>query len=404
MKTQATPSDEHHQGHEISTPPSRGFPVGLVVGGLMVVALTGWVVTRVRTAQNEQARMLVERNEAAEAAKKEQRVKPLVVRNGVAATWRPVVRIEGTLQAAEEADLAFKVSGRLQSIRAKVGDYVHRGQTLASLEQVESVASLEAARAQLRAAQAQLKLAEDSEQRTATLVSSGAGSQQSALQTREQRALAAAQADATKAQLSLAQANLDNAVLVAPFSGYVTKVPSGTGQVVQPGGVLFHLQNTAQLKLVGTISESEASLVRTGQAVRIIGPEAEVKGEISAVLGSVDAATRRVPIEARVANDAKQPLLAGAYVRAEVDGKAEVPVVRLPAGVIRPGSQNEVMVVETGRMHPRRVVFHPAPDGMIFVRGGLTVHDLVVVDPSPEAKDNDEVPAGSVSAAPAVAK
>jgi len=384
--------DELHDG---TAPPPPGVPVGRIVLGLLVVALAGWTITRVRTAQGEQARMLTERIQAAEAAKKERTDKPLVLRSGAEATWRPIVRIEGTLHAVEEADLSFKVNGRLQSIRAKVGDYVRRGQTLAALEQVESAASVEQARAQVRASEAQLKLAEDTEQRTATLVTSGAGSQQSALQSREQRALAAAQADAARAGLALAQANLGNAQLVAPFAGYVTRVPSGTGQVVSPGAVLFHVQNTTELKLVGTVSEAEASLIHTGETLRVLAADRAVNGTITAVLGSVDAQTRRVPVEAKVPNDPKQPLLAGTYVRAELEGKNAMPVLRFPAGVIRPGSQNEVMIVEAGRMQARRVVFHPAPDGMIYIRLGLDGHDVVVVDPSPEAKDGDPIPAGS---------
>ena len=375
-----------------------GVPMGRIVLGVLAVALAGWTIVRVRTAQGEQARILTERTQAAEAAKKERTDKPLVLRSGAAATWRPIVRIEGTLQAIEEADLSFKVSGRLQSIRAKVGDYVRRGQTLATLEQVESAASVEQARAQVRAMEAQLKLAEDTEQRTTTLVTSGAGSQQSALQAREQRALAAAQADAARAGLALAQANLGNAQLVAPFAGFVTRVPSGAGQVVSPGAVLFHVQNTTELRLVGTVSEPEASLVRTGEVIRVLAADRTVNGTVTAVLGSVDTQTRRVPVEARVPNDPKQPLLAGTYVRAELEGKTTMPVLRFPAGVIRPGSQNEVMLVESGRMQARRVVFHPAPDGMIFVRAGLDPHDVVVVDPSPEAKDGDPIPAGSQAA------
>jgi RND family efflux transporter MFP subunit len=380
--------------------PPRGLPIGRVVLGTLVLALVGWTVMRVRTAQNEQARLLAERTQAAEAAKKERTEKPLVLRAGVPASWLPLVRIEGTLLAVEEADLSFKVTGRLQSIRAKVGDYVRKGQVLAVLEQTESAASVEQANAQVRAAEASLKLAEDTEQRTSTLVSSGAGSAQSALQTREQRALAQAQADAAKAGLSLAQANLANAQLVSPFNGYVTKVPSGAGQVVQPGAVLFHVQNTTSLRLVGSVSESEAGLVQVGEPLRVLAADRAIAGTVTAVLGSVDAATRRVPVEARVPNDPKQPLLAGTYVRAEVEGKKALPVLRFPAGVIRPGSQNEVMVAESGRMQARRVVFHPSStgDGMIFVRAGLEASDQVVVDPSPEAHDGDPLPAGSQAA------
>jgi membrane fusion protein (multidrug efflux system) len=392
----STPDITQHQGDAAG----GGLPVGRIVAGVMVAALVIWTVVRVRTAQTERARVIAAGNEAAEAAKKERKDKPLTVRQGVAATWHPVVHIEGTLAAAEEADLAFKVSGRVHSVRAKVGDYVKHGQVLATLDQSESAAQLDQARAAVRVAESQLNLAMDTEQRTATLVNSGAGSQQQGLQTKEQRSLAAAQLEGAKAAVALAQANLESSQLLAPFSGFVTKAPSGAGQVVNPmamTGTLFHLQNTSELRLVGTVSEADAGLIHVGEALRVNGPDGVVTGTVTAVLGSVDPATRRVPIEARVPNDPKHPLLAGSYVRAEVEGKQPIPVLSFPAGVIRPGSQNEVMVVENGRLAARAVVFHPAPDGMIFVRAGLDANDHVVVDPSPEAKDGDQAPVLSIA-------
>jgi RND family efflux transporter MFP subunit len=402
MKPHIVESPTHdREDNAVPGSPERGLPVGRLVLGLVFIVLVGWIVVRVQAAKGEQARLIAERATAVESSKKERAVKPLVLRAGVPSTWVPLVRIEGTLQSAEEADLNFRYQGRLRSVRAKVGDYVKQGQTLATLDQAEAAASLEQARANLRGSEAQLKLAEDMEQRTQKLTSSGAGSAQAQSQTEQQRLLATAQADAARASVSLAQASLDNAVLTAPFSGYVTRVPSGVGQIVNPnlpGAVLFHLQNTAELKLVGSVSEAEAGMVHVGEPVKIAGPDGEVAGTVTAVLGSVDPTTRRVPLEARIPNRGKTPLLAGSYARAEVQGKAAVPVLRLPAGVIRPGSQNEVMVAENGRMTARRVVFHPAPDGGIYVRSGLDAHDLVVVDPSPEAKDGDVVPADALAA------
>lgn len=380
---------------ESETPPPSS-PTGRIVIALLVLGLVGWTVVRVMEAKKEQARLATERNEAAAAAKKEQIVKPLTLLSGEVATWIPVVRIEGTLQAVEEADLGFKTTGRLSSIRAKVGDYVRRGQTLATLDATESAASLDQARAQVRASEAQLRLAEDTERRTVVLTKSGAGSAQAGQQAEGARLLAAAQADAARATVALAQANAGNSVLTAPFAGFVSKVPSGAGAVVGPNMTLFHLQNTTELRLAGTVGEADVGLVSPGLVIQLAGadgkPESKIEGKVTAVLGSVDAATRRVPIEARIPNDPNHPLLAGTYVRTEVVGKAPVKVLRLPTGVLRPGSQDEVMVVEGGRMQARRIVFSPVEGGVIYVRSGLSASEKVVFEPSPEAKDGDVLP------------
>ncbi|MGZ3428892.1 MAG: efflux RND transporter periplasmic adaptor subunit, partial [Polyangia bacterium] len=290
-----------------------------------------------------------------------------------------------------EADLGFKVSGRLAQIRVRLGERVSAGPTLATLDATEAEAQVENARAQVRAAEAQLALAEDSAKRSATLVGSGAASQQAGVQTGQQRSLAAAQLDSARAQLALAQATLKNQLLTAPFAGSVSKVPSGTGAIVAPGTVLFHVQDTSPVKLQGAIGEADAPLVRPGAPLEVRLDGRVVQGRVVAVLSSVDAATRRVPLEAEIKNDGGQPLLGGSFVRAAVSGLKPVQVLRLPATALRPGSQNEVLVVQGGRQHTRHILFARAADGALLVRSGLEPNERVVAAPTAEAADGEAV-------------
>ena len=79
-------------------------------------------------------------------------------------------------------------------------------------------------------------------------------------------------------------------------------------------------------------------------------------------------------------------------MRAAVVGLAPMKVVRLPATTLRPGSQNEVMVVKEGaRLEARRVTFTRAADGQLLVRAGLKADERVLLSPSPEAQDGDAV-------------
>jgi RND family efflux transporter MFP subunit len=273
----------------------------------------------------------------------------------------------------------------------RLGQLVHKGAVLATLEQTEVAAQVEAARAQLRAAEAQLRMSEDTERRTSALVASGAQAQASGVAVENQRALAAAQADSARAQLQLSTTALGNTTLTAPFVGYVTKLPSGPGAIVSPGVPLFHVQETGTLKLVGTVGEADAPLVHPGATVEISTGGRTIEGTVTAVLGAVDSATRRVPIEAAVKNDGAQPVLAGSFVRAEVRGVGAVPVVKLPPGSLRIGSQDELMVVENGRLHARRILFATAEDGALLVRAGLDAKETVLAGAPAETKEGAPV-------------
>jgi RND family efflux transporter MFP subunit len=354
------------------------------------LALGGWFLFRVRDAMQTQAALAGERAQAAKSAEttaaKSGEAPRLV--NGVPEKWRPTISLEGTLQPAREADLGFRVPGRLGSIRAKLGDRVSAGQTLATLEDTEAQAQVQAASAAVRATEAQLALAEDAATRMGALAQSGAATQMSGVQSSQNKQLAQAQLDGARAQLSLAQANLKNHALVAPFSGSVTRVPSGTGAIVNPGVPLFHVSDVSTLKLAATVSEGDAGLVKAGAKVELRVDGKPIYGNVNTILSSVDSATRRVPVEALIVNDAN--LLGGSFVRAQLLGLAEVPVLKLPANALRPGSQNEVMVAKAGRLERRRVTFSTVGESM-FVRAGLGADEKVLLSPSPEAQDGDPV-------------
>lgn len=365
--------------------------VGIVGGLLLVGGLVAWTSTRVATATKAQAELAEKRAVEAERnvalAKQPERVR---VVQGTPATWLPSVELDGTLAAQQSASVGFKVGGKIGSLKVKVGDQVRAGALLATLDATEAGAQAAAASAQVRAAEAQLALAQDSERRTQAMVQSGSFSEASGVQVTQQRALALAQLDAAKAQASLSRVSLGNHTLVAPFAGTVTKVPDGIGAVVAPGAPLFDIVNTKVLKLSTTVSEHDANLLVLGAPVMLDLETGKASGRISAVLGTVDPQTRRVPVEASFDNPGF--LRAGAFVQARVAAKSEIPVLKLPHEVLRPGSQDEVLVLgEGGRLEVRHVVLAVDKDGTLLVRRGLQPTDKLVEKPKPEAKAGDVV-------------
>lgn len=376
---------------------------GVITGLVMLGGLVAWTGTRIATATKAQATVAEKRAEDAQRsaalAKQPERV---TVVTGQAATWLPTVELDGTLAAEQSASVGFKVGGKIGSLKVKVGDQVKAGALLATLDATEAGAQAAASAAQVRAAEAQLALAQDSERRTQAMVQSGSFAEASGVQSVQQRALALAQLDAAKAQSSLTRVSLGNHTLTAPFAGTVTKVPDGIGEVVGPGAPLFEVVNTKLLKLSTTVSEHDANLLLVGAPVTLELETGKASGRISAVLGTVDQQSRRVPVEASFPNPGF--LRAGAFVQARVDAKNEISVLRLPHEVLRPGSQDEVMLVqEGGRLEARHVVLAVDKDGTLLVRHGLAASDKVVAKPKPEAKTGDIVAIEAALAAPAAA-
>jgi len=371
---------------------SRGGWVVLVIG----LALAAWTGVRVKEALGGRKAVAQEHAAVAKAAAASASQPPLVkVVRGVRSTWEARIPFEGSLTPAQEADVGFKTAGRIASVRVKVGDRVRAGAVLAALDSREAEAQLAAAEAQVQATEAQLALAQDAERRTAAIVSSGAQAEASGVEARQRRALADAQLAAARAQLALARAHLANHALNAPFAGTITRSLTGAGGIVapgMPGAPQFHLVDLSTLKLVGTVNEQDAALVKVGAEVEL--PRAggrTVRGKVVAVVGALDPATKRVPVEAVLENDREQPLLAGALSRASIKGTRPVEVLVLPHGALRPGSQDEVMIVKGDRLSGRRIDFVTDRNGSLLVRGGLDAGDAVVATPWAEAREGDPV-------------
>jgi RND family efflux transporter MFP subunit len=397
----SSPSPETRPDPTVTRP--RAPLVGVIVGVLAVGAFFAWTATRIKETKETQASIATQRDEDTKRARAEANTLPQVsVVTPTSDTWVPVVEIDGTIAAGQSAELGFKTGGRIAQLSVRVGDTVKAGQLLASLDGSEANAQLKAAQAQVRAAEAQLALATDTERRTAVMVERGSAAEASGVQTIQQKALANAQLEASRAQVSLGQVALGNHRLTAPFAGSITRAPDGVGGVVGAGTPLFEIVNLKALKLKGTLGEHDAALVVPGAKLTVETEQGAVEGKVSAVLGSVDPATRRVRIEADLDN-ADGRLRAGSFVRAKVAGVQGIPVLKLPHAVLKSGTQDEVLVVTGGVLASRRIVYSVNPKGELYVRHGLGATEQVVLAPKVEAAAGDRVTVGPLNPAPAPA-
>jgi hypothetical protein len=74
-----------------------------------------------------------------------------------------------------------------------------------------------------------------------------------------------------------------------------------------------------------------------------------------------------------------------------VTSAKEITVTELPPGALRPGSQDEVVVLDRGKAHIVRVVFTQGEGGVVLVRGGLPAGADVVLNPSSEVREGDDL-------------
>lgn len=223
----------------------------------------------------------------------------------------------GTIEGSVNVDIKAQVSGYLEEIYVKEGDYVNKGQALFKIkgevfkEQVNnSQAGLKAA----LAAQANAKLEVE---KVRPLVE---GNVVSDIQLKTAEAAydaAAAQVAQARAAVGSSRINADFATINAPVSGYIGRIPNRTGNLVTPTDTtpLTTLSDINTVFVYFSMSEADyMSFIRDRKneegtsnvdLVTADGSTYEHKGKLEQASGNIDRSTGSIAIKAVFPNPGK---------------------------------------------------------------------------------------------------
>jgi RND family efflux transporter MFP subunit len=337
--------------------------------------------------------------------------------------WERSLRLTGEMAALDEATISVKVPGRIEDLHVDVGTRVKKGDLLARIEERDyelrrqaAVAALQAARARLglplegtddtiqsdqaalvKLAQAQLDDATRTRDRLVQVAPSGAASQ-AELETANSNVLVAearlrdaseevqnrrALVSQRRAELAIAEQQLADTRIVAPFDGFVRERRASWGDYVQAGAPVVTLVRVDPLRLRIEVPELDAAQVKTGQAVRvwITGVDEPRTGKVVRTSPSITASNRTLLIEAEVPNPDAE-LRPGSYARAQilVDPNARALSVPLDAAVSFAGI-DKVFAVENGKAIEKRITVGRRDDQRVEILSGVKAGDVVVRAP-----------------------
>ncbi|WP_320534528.1 efflux RND transporter periplasmic adaptor subunit [Robbsia andropogonis] len=200
--------------------------------------------------------------------------------------YENVAHISGEVAARLQADLAFRIEGRVIERLVDVGSRVHKGEVLARLDDVEKSADVEVAQASLRAADAKLKLKQRTFSRDQKLLASRAISQAEWDQARQD--FSSAQAGWISAQSALNTANdaLTYTVLRADADGIIVSRQLEVGQVVASAQTVFTLAHDGLRDAVFEVPEALLATEQPGDTIDV--------GLLSTASSTVTAKVREV--------------------------------------------------------------------------------------------------------------
>ncbi len=326
--------------------------------------------------------------------------------------------IAGQFLPYQNVELHAKVAGYIKHINVDIGDHVHQGQVLATLEVPEVVAEANEAQAGVHHAEEEILRAKSDVSRAEAdyvalhanalrltntdKVRPGLIAQQELDDANAKDRASAAQVEAAKSALSASQQQLavaegnaqhysalsDYSRISAPYDGVVTWRYADTGALVQAG-----TSNTSGLPVVTVaeiktlrlripVPESMAMNVRIGDTadVRVQATGEHFTGKVARFTDALDPETRTMQVEIDVPNPTYH-LQPGTYAEVTLTAGEKSNVLTIPVTALQ-RSQNSttVLVVDAqDRVRKRQVRTGAQDSTSVEVLSGLSAGDRVIV-------------------------
>jgi HlyD family secretion protein len=271
--------------------------------------------------------------------------------------------------------------GQVERVLVEPGQWVRAGQTLAVINR--SVQTQQAAQlaAQIDVARADLRLAQNQLDRAQSLVGRGFISQADLDQKRATRDAAAARVRVAQAQLGATRAQIGRLDIRAPTAGLVLSRSIEAGQVVGAGSpALFRIAEGGQMELLARLPQDDLAHIATGVPATVtpVGSTQTYQGIVWQISPIIDPQTRQGV--ARVLLPYNRDLRPGGFASVAIQAGA-MTAPQLPESAVQSDAAgNYVYVIgPDNKVVRRNIVVGDVNDRGVAIRSGLAGNERVVL-------------------------
>ena len=286
----------------------------------------------------------------------------------------------GTATANESVTLTAQVADTVSRVLFDDGDKVEAGQLLVQLNNKEEIA---------RVAQLQVSLEEAKRQlsRIKNLASTSAASEQLL---DEQQALV----KSLEAQIAVANAQLADLQIKAPFNGRLGIRRVSVGSLVRPADEITTLDDISVIKVDFNVAENHLASMALGQkvtATSVAYPGREFSGEITAIDSRIDPVTRSI-LSRAVINNPEAELRPGMLMQVTIE-KQVLDTLVIPEEALVPNADKQFVyvVAENNLVSEREVIVGERRPGWVQIVDGLNTGEQIIVEGTLRVRDGSEV-------------
>ena len=293
------------------------------------------------------------------------KVTPVNVMSMQPTAFSSFIEVQGKVDAQQNVNVTPEAAAVVTSIKVHVGQQVHKGQVLATLDD-------QVLRQGIAQLQTQLAFTKNLYERQKNLWAQKIGSEVQLLTAKNNY-------ENVQKQLQVQEAQQDLYTIKSPIDGTVDEMDLKIGQAVSPGMPTIRVVNLQDLKVVGQLGESYLSKVKTGGPVELVFPDENdtLRTKLSYVSQVVDPASRSFDVEIRLpSNRVYHPnMLAIIRVLGYINPKAMV----VPISVVQHALTGDyVYVAKDNKAHQVPVVIGHTYGGNAEIIQGLQPGDQLI--------------------------
>ncbi|WP_070966762.1 efflux RND transporter periplasmic adaptor subunit [Vibrio sonorensis] len=279
--------------------------------------------------------------------------------------------------AAQQANIASRITAKISDVLVSVGDTVRAGDILVRLENQDLDANVVQQEQALVAAQARLFTSEKEFKRLSELRGKKLVSESDFDRAENQLKIDSANLQKIRAQLRQVKATFGFSILTAPFDGVITEKRAYKGETSTPGMPILAMYNPESLQVKADIAESSMPYIEINTPIKVNLPRSESHfiGNVVEITPAADDGSRSFIV--KVDYDHNVQVYPGTYASVSVRER-EVNVLRVPENaLIKVGQLDYVYVIENGSVHRRLIEL--GEQGR--VRSGITDGETILLYP-----------------------
>ncbi|MCD6521601.1 efflux RND transporter periplasmic adaptor subunit [Candidatus Calescamantes bacterium] len=338
------------------------------------------------------------RRERREIMEKEVKV-PVKVEKVKRGEIKKTIDTYGNILPYKRIIIYSKVPGVLERLYFDEGDRVKEGELLAEIEHEELELRIKSLKASLKMAEIELERIKKDFKRISSLYKEKAVSSQQYDDIKAGYETAKARVESIKANLSLAEKQLKDSYITAPFSGIIEKkfVDEGemiTGSSMMKSSPIYSLIKVDKVKIIGEVAENDFPSLKKGMKVLIkvdAYPEKLFEGRVTDISPSIDPLSRTGKVKVEIDNP-QYKLKPGMFARMKIIVKERKNTLVInEKAIFKENSKFFVWVVKNGKVRKRYVEKGIEERRKVEILKGLEEGEEVVIEGGIGLKEGMEV-------------